>query len=1466
MSAAMWIEHLSAAATDLFPTLADAAIKGVAVLMIAGAAAIALRRSSAATRHLIWFLGVVSLLILPLLSASLPGWHVLPAFPIAVAVEVTPQAAALPLPWERAGVRVPDGAASRTLRAEPMDAPQMPPVESPTPAVGGVADPAYKPVGGVADPALPVDNLRRFPVYKLRSWLILAWLAGSALLLAHLMLGYLSLCWLARHAERITEDSWTTLLRHLSSQLGVRRRVELLTSGQRTMPMTWGLWRTRLLLPADAADWPRDQRRTVLLHELAHAKRWDCLMQFITQLALALYWFNPFLWLAWRRMQTERERACDDLVLSAGTKASAYAEQLLHIASAMPAVRFSAAAIAMARPSKLEGRLLAILDVKRNRRTVTLSATLLGAALLVGVAVPLAMLRASASTTQPTVENQTRIHELIYVLRHATLLSRQEHWCAAIKELAEIGKPAVPWLVRELDHSDGLFEKSAIAFALRAIGDPRAVPSLIRALPRSPDQIGSFGLILANEDVHRFMAQHACWPGPTADMFTFNWPLTELDGTLRKITGHSEGDMNAKTNSRADQAAATKAQQEIAERWKGWWATNRQKYVSDVDLAGIEDRPSVQGDLVEAAGLAKFGPIFAAGQDVRLGPVHDLVLPAEKSIDVKAFLDFDTGRRFSQFEGGRWNSDRDYARWLQQAGIDARVMGDMLVGSDVHAWVVDNALWEKLPDELARQSTIDPGRRGPSSDFYPPRNEGGAHLQPDALPVTFLFTTREGGRGILQILSQEKQPQGFHIRYRMFQSPRLPAVKATTLPTQPVRTGLAFGPERQVTLNDPRGNMDAALNFDTGRTFALPAGAYEAGYEKWLDASDASIMVLMDSGRDIMSVIRGSKISLHQVAPEAWDRLTPAEVVELAERFSPSRHNLQALQIFPSLPQTGVFQTPQGTAGLVQIIEANGQRHDTKPLVLVEGKYPMTLILRYKLVQDDRPATAPGTTRPTTQPAAQSDTSTPRAAALAMLDAMEEHDSMAVFNLMDWTDAASMQAVQLNLHAQEADLRLSDAAQRTFGQSATGGWLGAGQTYQTVRQSIERAKEHLSGEFATLSDAQDKEIMRLQKTSAGWRIVPHESWRKFDVSNLRFTSAKNRVADEILAGKLSTAEDANDAVRRYAAEVDRVLGSVGVIDPVTAAGPATQPSAPATRPAMGEKASRILDELTADAVRPPDVEIHCRPGTQPGRTYVSVDLKSRGGAGDGMRRELVFVPPEGLRQLVRFMANRGLLERAMDRTEGGKAWETSPGPRYFILLVAARQTYWIDLGWGLPMLHELQALRDQVDGTAAKAMDKLLAGLEPESKAWENASAAKPASESYSAAETPAIAGARADASGIAAPPSSAPAPSEATTRPAATEPADGADGLERLRKQRLKELITAQKLHTWVEDFFQHNSRDITDRKTIEWGEPQTTPLGNLSIRYKYEATIGNKDHITSNKLFTFTPTGEFVSVKDAE
>src|SRR6185503_18970908 len=118
------------------------------------------------------------------------------------------------------------------------------------------------------------------PRLPLWAWLALAYAAGAAVLLAQVALGRGEVRRLARSAVPLHDHpEWGELFRELVWIAGIDRRVFLLRSRRPTMPMTWGTLRPVILLPAEADGWSEERKRVVLLHELAHVARHDCLSQ-----------------------------------------------------------------------------------------------------------------------------------------------------------------------------------------------------------------------------------------------------------------------------------------------------------------------------------------------------------------------------------------------------------------------------------------------------------------------------------------------------------------------------------------------------------------------------------------------------------------------------------------------------------------------------------------------------------------------------------------------------------------------------------------------------------------------------------------------------------------------------------------------------------------------------------------------------------------------------------------------------------------------------------------------------------------------------------------------------------------------------------------------------------------------------------------------------------------------------------
>ncbi len=346
--------------------LIDAVAKATILLALAGGVTLLLRRASAASRHLVWTVALLAALAAPVLSLTLPRWQ-LPIVTLASAS--APDAEAALAPADMASQRM----AARLSR---------------TSGRAGASDPSPSTAGASSTSVAASISWR--------SAILLLWIIGATLVAGRLLVGLVAVRFMSRKTDEATNSPWLPLARALSSDLGISSIV-FRRNSRSSMPMAWGVWRPTVLMPACADAWPQDRLRIVLLHELAHVKRRDCLTHMLAQLACAVYWFNPLAWVAAKRVRAERERACDDLVLAAGTPGADYATQLLDIARVMRAGRFPAiaagASLAMAHRSQLEGRLMAILDPSVPRSGVSRMRTLAVAAVAAFTLIPLASLQ-----------------------------------------------------------------------------------------------------------------------------------------------------------------------------------------------------------------------------------------------------------------------------------------------------------------------------------------------------------------------------------------------------------------------------------------------------------------------------------------------------------------------------------------------------------------------------------------------------------------------------------------------------------------------------------------------------------------------------------------------------------------------------------------------------------------------------------------------------------------------------------------------------------------------------------------------------------------------------------------------------------------------------------------------------------------------------------------------------------------
>jgi formylglycine-generating enzyme required for sulfatase activity/beta-lactamase regulating signal transducer with metallopeptidase domain len=356
--------------------LGSASLKATVILALAALLTRLLRRRPAALRHLVWTAGLGSTVAVLVLPVVLPAWHVMPVPSVSV-----------DLGWPDAREVVP------------------PPLQD---GIGGLAERQNgRAVAANASPSRDVTPVtlavsRAAPTSGAPGWLALAlglWLVGGAVVVARYAWSWLALYQLARSSTIMAGSK--VVAEHILREFGISRPVSFRSSGEVELPLTWGILRPQVVLPIDASEWTPDCCRRVLQHELAHVKRHDATTQLVAQAASALFWFHPLVWYAVGQMRCERERACDDYVLTSGAVASDYASDLLTLVTTHGYVERHWVAMAFARRSHFEGRLLALLDRTVDRGVVAPRRAALVLSLAAAFVAPLATVQSAGTRTAP---------------------------------------------------------------------------------------------------------------------------------------------------------------------------------------------------------------------------------------------------------------------------------------------------------------------------------------------------------------------------------------------------------------------------------------------------------------------------------------------------------------------------------------------------------------------------------------------------------------------------------------------------------------------------------------------------------------------------------------------------------------------------------------------------------------------------------------------------------------------------------------------------------------------------------------------------------------------------------------------------------------------------------------------------------------------------------------------------------
>lgn len=167
------------------------------------------------------------------------------------------------------------------------------------------------------------ENNAGFPWMECLKWI---WAGVSVCLALYFLFIYFQEHKALKKSVPIRHETGSRMIR----ESGIRRKIRLYAADSFTIPVTYGIFFPKIVLPSHLEAVSRLDMRNMIAHELEHIRVFDVGKRCLMILAVCLHWFNPLMWVMYRLYQEDQEMACDERVMGKmGEEAKTYIYTLI---------------------------------------------------------------------------------------------------------------------------------------------------------------------------------------------------------------------------------------------------------------------------------------------------------------------------------------------------------------------------------------------------------------------------------------------------------------------------------------------------------------------------------------------------------------------------------------------------------------------------------------------------------------------------------------------------------------------------------------------------------------------------------------------------------------------------------------------------------------------------------------------------------------------------------------------------------------------------------------------------------------------------------------------------------------------------------------------------------------------------------------------------------------------------------